>query len=177
MFLLQRRTLRISSLNNFSCTSYSNVNYSHHVLHYILAATAKSLHQCPTLCDPMDSSPPGSPAPGILQARTLEWVAISFSNITSLVMTYNWKFVPLFFFSFLKYNRTYVFLFVLGLRDREGFFLAVISRGCHLVVVCRLLIGEVSLLADHGLQGAQSQQLLPTGLVALRHVEFSRIRD
>ena len=43
-------------------------------------ATAKSLQSCPTLCDPIDSSPPGSPAPGILQARTLEWVAISFSK-------------------------------------------------------------------------------------------------
>ena len=43
-------------------------------------ATAKSLQLCPTLCDPIDSSPPGSPVPGILQARTLEWVAISFSN-------------------------------------------------------------------------------------------------
>ena len=44
------------------------------------AAAAKSLQSCPTLCDPIDGSPPGSPAPGILQARTLEWVAISFSN-------------------------------------------------------------------------------------------------
>ena len=44
------------------------------------AAAAKSLHSCPTLCDPVDGSPPGSPIPGILQARTLEWVAISFSN-------------------------------------------------------------------------------------------------
>ena len=41
---------------------------------------AKSLQSCPTLCDPIDGSPPGSPVPGILQARTLEWVAISFSN-------------------------------------------------------------------------------------------------
>ena len=41
---------------------------------------AKSLQSCQTLCDPVDGSPPGSPAPGILQARTLEWVAISFSN-------------------------------------------------------------------------------------------------
>ena len=48
-------------------------------------AIAKSLQSCPTLCDPMDSSPPGSPVPGILQARTLEWVAISFSN------AWNWK--------------------------------------------------------------------------------------
>jgi len=43
-------------------------------------AVAKSLQSCPTLCDPIDSSPPGSPIPGILQARTLEWVAISFSR-------------------------------------------------------------------------------------------------
>ena len=44
------------------------------------AAAAKSLQSCPTLCDPIDGSPPGSPVPGILQARTLEWVSISFSN-------------------------------------------------------------------------------------------------
>ena len=44
------------------------------------AAAAKSLQSCPTLCDPIDGSPPGSPIPGILQARTLEWVAIAFSN-------------------------------------------------------------------------------------------------
>ena len=44
------------------------------------AAAAKSLQSCPTLCDPIDGSPRGSPIPGILQTRTLEWVAISFSN-------------------------------------------------------------------------------------------------
>ena len=44
------------------------------------AAAAKSLQSCPTLCNPIDSNPPGSPVPGILQARLLEWVAISFSN-------------------------------------------------------------------------------------------------
>ena len=44
------------------------------------ATAAKSLQSCTTLCDPIDGSPPGSPVPGILQARTLEWVAISFSN-------------------------------------------------------------------------------------------------
>ena len=47
---------------------------------YAAAVAAKSLQSCPTLCDPIDGSPPGSPVPGILQARTLEWVAISFSN-------------------------------------------------------------------------------------------------
>ena len=50
------------------------------------AAAAKSLQSCPTLCDPRDNSPPGSPVPGILQARTLEWVAISFSIAAILVL-------------------------------------------------------------------------------------------
>ena len=48
---------------------------------FFAAAAAKSLQLCPTLSDPIDGSPPGSPVPGILQARTLEWVAISFSNV------------------------------------------------------------------------------------------------
>ena len=47
---------------------------------YTAAAAAKLLQSCPTLCDPIDGSPPGSRVPGILQAKTLEWVAISFSN-------------------------------------------------------------------------------------------------
>ena len=47
---------------------------------YAMLCYAKSLQSCPTLCDPIDGSPSGSPVPGILQARTLEWVAISFSN-------------------------------------------------------------------------------------------------
>ena len=45
-----------------------------------LATTSKSLQSCPTLCDPIDGSPPGSPVPGILQARVLEWGAIAFSE-------------------------------------------------------------------------------------------------
>ena len=49
-------------------------------MNLLLAAAAKSPQSCRTLCDPMDGSTPGSPVPGILQARTLEWVAISFSN-------------------------------------------------------------------------------------------------
>ena len=48
--------------------------------HFVYRCAAKSLQSCPTLCDPIDGSPPGSPVPGILQARTLEWVAISCSN-------------------------------------------------------------------------------------------------
>ena len=46
----------------------------------LAAAASKSLQWCPTLCGPIDGNPPGSPVPGILQARTLEWAAISFSN-------------------------------------------------------------------------------------------------
>ena len=68
----------------FSEPSYTvsgNVNwYSHYGEQYAAAAAAKSLQSCPTLCDPIDGSLPASPVPGILQARTLEWVAISFSN-------------------------------------------------------------------------------------------------
>ena len=55
------------------------------LLHVYISAAAKSLQSCLTLCDPIDGSPWGSPIPGILQARTLEWVAISFSN------TWKWK--------------------------------------------------------------------------------------
>ena len=53
-------------------------------LGFATAAAAKLLQSCPTLCDPRDGSPPGSPVPGILQARTLEWVSISFSNAWKL---------------------------------------------------------------------------------------------
>ena len=56
------------------------MKWKDHVVDFFPAAAAKSLESCPTLCDPVDGSPPGSPVPGILQARTLEWVAISFSN-------------------------------------------------------------------------------------------------
>ena len=72
------------------CGSYCPANWEilvelkkQKICSYRAAATAKSaksLQLCPTLCDPIDGSPPGSPVPGILQARTLEWVAISFSN-------------------------------------------------------------------------------------------------
>ena len=54
--------------------------YNNKLLWWGTGAAAKSLQSCPTLCDPIDGSPPGSPIPGILQARTLEWVAISFFN-------------------------------------------------------------------------------------------------
>ena len=64
---------------------FINSNQSLCCLYQYAADAAKSLQSCPTLCDPIDGSPPGSAVPGILQARTLEWVAISFSN------AWNWK--------------------------------------------------------------------------------------
>ena len=59
----------------FKCPEVINVH-----IYYTLSHYAKSLQSFPTLCDPIDGSPPGSPVPGILQARTLEWAAISFST-------------------------------------------------------------------------------------------------
>ena len=59
---------------------FSHLSLFFHISAAAAAAAAKSLQSCPTLCDPIDGSPPGSPVPGILQARILEWVAISFSN-------------------------------------------------------------------------------------------------
>ena len=62
-----------------SCRN-KNIYYIFTLVLFVAAATAKSLQSCLTLCDPIDGSPPASPVPGILQARTLEGVAISFSN-------------------------------------------------------------------------------------------------
>ena len=74
---------RIFSLPLTEMPLYALMVTLHSLLSYVPAATAtaaKSLQSCPTLCDPIDGSPPGFPVPGILQARILEWVAISFSN-------------------------------------------------------------------------------------------------
>ena len=72
----QSSDLQVISDKLINCLSLTN--YIH--CSGTAAAAAKLLQACPTLCDPIDGSPPGSPVPGILQARTLEWVAISFSN-------------------------------------------------------------------------------------------------
>ena len=66
-------------LSSLTC-SFIDICFGYSWPFYSSAAAAKSLQSCLTLCDPIDGSPPGSPVPGILQARTLEWVAISFSN-------------------------------------------------------------------------------------------------
>ena len=70
----------ISSSSAFSQSSLCIWKFSVHILLKPAAATAKSLQLCPTVCDPTDGSPPGSSVPEILQARTLEWVAIAFSE-------------------------------------------------------------------------------------------------
>ena len=63
------------------CVTFTFTLYIYTIVYlvYIPAAAAKSLQSCPTLCDPIEGSPPGSPVPGILQARVLEWVAMAFS--------------------------------------------------------------------------------------------------
>ena len=70
----------ISYSSSFSKPSFNIWKFLVCIMLKPAAAAAKSLQSCPTLCDPIDGSPRGSPVPGILQARTLEWVAISFSN-------------------------------------------------------------------------------------------------
>ena len=68
-------------VTNFQIIYSTSCHLRLRFLRYVVAAAAaKSLQSCPTLCDPIDGSPPSSPVPRILQARTLEWVAISFSN-------------------------------------------------------------------------------------------------
>ena len=70
MWILKQYMIHHSSLRCFTCSSAACFRSPN------ITAAAKSLQSCPTLCDPIDGSPPGSPVPGILQARTLEWVAI-----------------------------------------------------------------------------------------------------
>ena len=76
--------ISLSIVKSKNCNVFKIIKMFKHVnsqlLYAYVAAAAKSPQSCPTLCDPIDGSPPGSSIPGILQARTLEWVAISFSN-------------------------------------------------------------------------------------------------
>ena len=79
--LLINATACIDLKNTMLCKEVRSKRSTQSIIIFIFsAAAAKSLQLCPTLYDPIDGSPPGSPIPGILQARTLEWVAISFSN-------------------------------------------------------------------------------------------------
>ena len=131
------------------------------------AAAAKSLHSCLTLCDPIDSSPPDSPVPGILQARTLEWVAISFSN------AWKWK-VKVKLLSLVRllanpWAATYQAPPSMRFSRQEywsgvplpspGFYLVAVNLGhsscCSLVDVLRLLIGVTFLFVEQGLWGMQ----------------------
>ena len=80
---MEKYTMFMDWKNQYSENEYttqSNSQIQRNPYQATATAAAKSLQSCPTLCDPIDSSPPGSPVRGILQARTLEWVAISFSN-------------------------------------------------------------------------------------------------
>ena len=77
-FMFTNVLVKIQNHSYFKCINSVSLFFFFLVWH--AAAAAKSLQSCPTLCNPLDGSPPGSAVPGILQARTLEWVAISFSN-------------------------------------------------------------------------------------------------
>ena len=79
---LTANTVDLPLLNNWLTNSGFNSATDHTLFSvtHLAATAAKSLQSCPTLCNPIDGSPPGSPIPGILQARTMGWVAISFSN-------------------------------------------------------------------------------------------------
>ena len=78
--LLHHSNVKIFPNGSETLSKMSFFGLGFFVVAVIIAAAAKSLQSWPTLCNPIDSSPPGSPIPGILQARILEWVAISFSN-------------------------------------------------------------------------------------------------
>ena len=73
-----RRTVNLPFIHFYE--SKKDTEFESLLTFTVAAAAAKSLQSCPTLCDPIDGSPPGFLVPGILQARTLKWVAISFSN-------------------------------------------------------------------------------------------------
>ena len=77
---IYRQTLFFFFLDSRTYKLCLGVEGPRNVKMFYMLCYAKSLQSCPTLCDPIDGSPPGSPVPGILQARTMEWAAISFSN-------------------------------------------------------------------------------------------------
>ena len=79
-FIVQLSHPYLTTGKTIALTRWTFVGKVMSLLFNMLSAAVKSLQSCLTLCDPIDGSPPGSPIPGILQARTLEWVAISFSN-------------------------------------------------------------------------------------------------
>ena len=77
---MEKHTMFMDSKNQYSEDEYTTQSNLQIQCNPYQAAAAKSLQSCLTLCNPIDGSPPGSPIPGILKARILEWVAISFSN-------------------------------------------------------------------------------------------------
>ena len=92
-----KETYRIlySIFLSYKYLEYACISYAYHIIWYIFkiwlaTAAAKSFQSCPTLCDSLDGSPPVSPVPGILQARILEWIAISFSRGSSWPRDWTW---------------------------------------------------------------------------------------
>ena len=85
-------TIQPRDIKEYIYTIYTKIVSNYPKYTSPAAAAAKLLQSCPTLCDPIDGSPPGSPDPGILQARTLEWVAISFS-IKCIYPAFNLKII------------------------------------------------------------------------------------
>ena len=77
---MEKYTMFMDWKNQYSENEYTTQSNLQIQCNPYQAAAAKSLQSCPTLCNPIDGSPPGFPIPGILKTRTLEWVAISFSN-------------------------------------------------------------------------------------------------
>ena len=99
-------------------------------------ATAKSLQSCPTLCDPIDGSPPGSPVPGIPQARILEWVAISFSNAPTGEAKLAFSFLCRKVCSFFKrYKAIQVFNLLGFINDKFSF----VSQGILFIYVVKFI--------------------------------------
>ena len=82
-YIQQRQWMHIVIKHNWMWGCWKSPHWRNDILAEIWKdlEAAQSLQSCPTLCDPIDRGPPGPPVPGILQARTLEWVAISFSNV------------------------------------------------------------------------------------------------
>ena len=136
-------------------------------------AAAKSPHSCPTLCDPIDGSPPGSPVPGILQARTLEWVAISFSN------AWKWK-VKVKMFSHVwllatPWTTAYQAPPPMGFSRQEYWSGVPLPSLFHFHY--QLLLGKKSRTAESSLKVQSSQRVVTVGKIQRQETVFQTLRE
>ena len=152
-----------------------------------MSAAAKSHPSCSTLCDPTDGSPPGSSIPGILQVRTLEWVAISFStgHVQLFSFPSNCNKMPSEMLCFFLISVYFWLCWVFTVTCR----FSCSEQGLLFIVVCGFLIAVASPVLEHRLQAyelqqlwladsrAQAQQLWHIGSVAPQHVESSQTED